>query len=140
MRNVVARWAPICWTATITHRERVPITLSIRRFGRESGIRHFLALEDLVYVVFEGEHSNPNDWLVHDVVGADASRRGLGRMVGRLRKRFEPLAECRERVLGEYKVIFEVHEGFKASQSDVASVLWTNIKQHIERLEPADMD
>lgn len=105
---------------------------------RQRAFRHFLTLEDLVYVVLEGEQPGPGYWLTHDVVGADAVQRGLGRMVGPLKSRFEPLPEYREHVLTEYDVILEVHDQFKASQPDIASELWANIKKHIELLEPDD--
>jgi hypothetical protein len=111
------------------------------RYGgsfRRRDFRHFLALEDLVYVVFEGEHISPDLQLTDDVVGTDATRQGLGRMVGPLKARFEPLPECRERVLAEYDVILDVHNRFKASQAGIASELWARIEKHIERLEPAD--
>jgi len=99
--------------------------------------RHFLTLEDVIHVVFEGERGAPDYWLIHEVVGVDASQRGMGRKKGFLKEQFETLPEYQDSVLAEYDVVLDFHERFQASQPDIASDLWQKIKIHIEHLKPS---
>jgi hypothetical protein len=98
---------------------------------RERTFTHFLALEDVMLLVIEGERSAPETWLVANLVGRDASAQGLGRVVRRLQKRFEPAPEYQARMRTEYEIVHQVHEAFNASQPGVASDLWRAVERAI---------
>ncbi len=97
-----------------------------------------MTLEDVIHVVFEGEKGAPDYWLIHEVVGVDASQRGLGRKKGVLKEQFETLPEYQDSVLAEYDVVLDFQERFQACQPDIASDLGEKIKIQIEHLRPSD--
>lgn len=96
---------------------------------------HFLALEDLIFLII-GERGSPDKWLAVQLVGADASQQGLGRVKGRLHKRFEPVPEYQARLQAEYEIMQQVHEKFNAAQPAVASGLWRAIERAIRMCVP----
>jgi hypothetical protein len=115
------------WSGPEAEQERSRRTI----YTRERTFTHFLALEDVMLLVIEGLKSAPETWLVANLVGRDASAQGLGRVVRRLQKRFEPAPEYQARMRVEYEIVHQVHEAFNASQPGVASDLWRAVERAI---------
>jgi hypothetical protein len=110
-----------------------------RRNFRTRVFSHFLTLDDLVYIVFEGERHGSPARLVLNLVEEDADRQGLGRLEGGWRRRFEPLPEYQESMHAEYGLIRKVHETLTASQPDIFQALALAVERAINLLE-TDMD
>jgi hypothetical protein len=106
-----------------------------RRNFRTRMFSHFLTLDDLVFIVFEGERHGSPARLVLDLVEEDADRQGLGRLEGGWRRRFETVPEYQDSMLAEYGVIRKVHETLTASQPDIFSTLALAVERAINLLE-----
>lgn len=105
-----------------------------RRDFRTRVFSHFLTLDDLVYIVFEGERRGSPARLVLNLVEEDADRQGLGRLEGGWRRRFETLPEYQHSMHAEYGIIRKVHETLTASQPDIFPALALAVERAINLL------
>jgi hypothetical protein len=105
-----------------------------RRNFRNRVFSHFLTLDDLVYIVFEGEDRGSPARLVLNMVEEDADRQGLGRLEGGWRKRFETLPEYQDSMRAEYGIIRKVHKTLTASQADIFPALALAVERAINLL------
>ena len=67
---------------------------------------HFLTLDDLVHLVFEGERRSSPARLVLDLIEEDAGWQGLRRLKDGWRRRFEPFPEYQNSIHAEYGTIY----------------------------------
>jgi hypothetical protein len=106
-----------------------------RRDFRTRVFSHFLTLDDLVYIVFEGERrGSPARWVLN-LVEEDADRQGLGRMEGGWRRRFELLSEYQASMHAEYGILDKIHETLTAAQAEIFPALALAVERAINLLE-----
>jgi hypothetical protein len=105
-----------------------------RRNFRNRVFSHFLTLDDLVYVVFEGEDRGSPARLVLNLVEEDADRQGLGRLEGGWHRQFETLPEYQDSMHAEYSIIRKVNETLTASQPDIFPALTLAVERAINLL------
>ena len=105
-----------------------------RRNFRNRVFSHFLTLDDLVYIVFEGEDRGSPARVVLNLVEEDAGRQGLGRLEDGWRRRFETLPEYQNSMHAEYGIIRKVHKTLMASQPDIFSALALAVERAINLL------
>jgi len=105
-----------------------------RRNFRHRAFSHFLTLDDMVYIVFEGEDRGSPARLVLNLVEEDAGRQDLGRLEGGWRKQFEPLPEYQDSMRAEYGILHKVHKTLTASQPDIFSALALAVERAINLL------
>ncbi len=82
-------------------------------------LRHALTVHDLVILILEGNWSNPAEHLISEIVGVDASRRGVGQSKGRLIKRFQISATDRQMLRASYEVVRDARRRFETSQPEI---------------------
>lgn len=95
---------------------------------------HFLTLDDLLYVVFEGGGYASASRLVLNLVEADAERCGWGSYEGG-RRRFELLSAYQDSMCADYALICGAHETLAAAHADVFSALTLAVKRALNALE-----
>lgn len=105
-----------------------------RRNFRHRVFSHFLTLDDLVYIVFEGQDRGSPARLVLNLVEEDAGRQGLGRLEDGWRRRFETWPEYQNSMHAEYDIIHTVHKTLMASQPDIFSALTLAVERAINFL------
>ena len=101
---------------------------------RTRAFSHFLTLDDLVYIVFEGEHHGSPTRLVLNLVEEDADQQGLGRLKGGWRRRFETLPEYQDAMHAEYGILHKVYETLTA-QAEIFPALTLAVERAINLLE-----
>ncbi len=106
-----------------------------RRDFRTRVFSHFLTLDDLVYIVFEGKHHGSPSRQVLNLIEADADRQGFGHLENGWRRRFETLPEYQNSMYAEYGIIRKVYETLTASQTDIFPALALAIERAINHLK-----
>jgi hypothetical protein len=106
-----------------------------RRNFRHRTFAHLLTLDDLVFIVFEGQMQSRAERLVLGLVQEDAGQQGLGRLEGGWRGKFELVPEYQDRMRAEYAVIYKTHEALKTLQPDMIPELALAIERAIRLLE-----
>lgn len=116
--------------AVVEWSQQTTPTIHVKRNnqGYVRQLRHCLTLHDLMILIVEGDWRNPGEWLISDIVGVDAGRRGVGQSKGRLIKRYRLSTADRRVLLESYAVVYDLRRRFETSQPDVARQLYQAIR------------
>jgi hypothetical protein len=107
--------------------------IRLPRYSRGRAFPDLFTIADLVPLLFEAGRFDPVQWLVSEIVGVDASQRGLDPLdKWHWRDRFTPLAAARvEHIRPDYLSLCQVEDAFRVAQPEAAQVVRRAIKDAI---------
>ncbi len=89
--------------------------------------RTVLCLLDLILGVFEGETTNAGNWLMGQIVGAEAESLELGEVSGKVVKRFRFALNSQKKLAPDVRSVDLLHKEFWDAYPDLASELFVSI-------------
>ena len=112
---------------------RRDLTIRLPRYSRGRGFPDLFTIADLVPLLFKAGRFDPVQWLVNEIVGVDASQRGLGPLdKWHWRDRFTPVtAALVEHIRPDYLSLCQMEDAFRVAQPEAARVVRQAIKDAI---------